>query len=92
MSNPIKKLKEKPFNYIVGYLFFLLLGLVGASYQMIKYMKNELVLVSEDYWVNPELVLTALFMMWIFRPMALVDIIQYAFKGFTNKATRNDDK
>lgn len=88
MGNPIRKLKEKPFNYIIGYVFFLLIGVIGTSFQMFKYMTNELVLVSEDYWVNPELVLTALFMMFVFRPMALVDIIQYFFKNIVTKKAK----
>jgi hypothetical protein len=84
MSNPINKLKEKNLTFKVGYIFFLLLGIVGLSNQMYKYLTGTLVLVSKEYKVNPELILASLFIMFIFRPMGLVEIIVKCFQALTN--------
>lgn len=79
--NPLDKFKGKPINYIVGYFFFLILGLTGLSFQMYKYIKGTLDLVSDEYWINPELILSAFFMMLIIRPMVLINQITKIIKS-----------
>jgi len=81
----MNNLKEKSIQYQIGYWFFLLIGIVGVSKQMIDYINGNLTLVSEEYWFNPELILTGLFMLFIFRPMGLVEIIETIFKGLSNR-------
>ncbi|WP_064967976.1 hypothetical protein [Tenacibaculum ovolyticum] len=75
MSNPLKDLKTKSLSHIIGYVFFLIIGLIGMSFQMIKYVSGELILVSKDYKVNPELILAGIFMLLIARPRILIEFL-----------------
>ena len=81
----MNNLKEKSISYKVGYFFFLAVGIIGISKQMYQYLTESLDLVSDEYWLNPELLLTGLFTLFIFRPMGVVEIVELGLKKLINK-------
>lgn len=75
----MNELKDKSLRYKIGYWFFMIIGIIGASFQIYKYLTNAMVLNYQ------ELIVSGVFGVFIFEPMALVK----SFNAFINKVTTN---
>ena len=78
----MEKLREKSLRYIIGWVFFLIIGMVGVSFQMYQFVTGNLEINRN------QLLITFLCTLFVFRPMGLVDIIEVLFKGLASKITK----
>lgn len=70
----MNELKNKSLRYQIGYWFFLIAGISGASFQMYKYFIGTLELTF------PEFAVTLLFGIFVFKPMFLTDAFNAIIK------------